>query len=466
MIRPTQKIQREPLPTMFEKMPPTAEEAEVNVIGAIFLNPNVLSDVCEQVSAADFQKPKYAQLFQLLIDLHQTNQPIEPNAVLTVMKSNRQIQTEDVEQLSNIIMFCVESTTTWVSAPYYARKVRECATRIRAMNTLWDALHALYVTDAPTQEVSDSAAAELMALEGEASVEIVSVKDLIEPAYKEIQERADAGVDVPMGFTTGLPDIDNMLGGLEDGTLTIVAARTSVGKTAFAQQVLEHIASGQAPGGGVSLEMSKKQLAYRLIASKAPVPNNLLRRPTRLDSDHWQKIHFAVAALEEINLFTAIAPGCTLERLVGIARRMHARGVRCLMIDHLGLMRVSGKRSGSTRNEDLGEITAGIKAIALDLKIPIVLLCQLNRIAATEKPALHHLRESGHIEEDADNVILLHRPNKDGNTEGGGLVAPDQEKAIAIIAKNRQGPCGEVDLTFFPSLVKFGCVSAPFGRVD
>ncbi len=454
---------RESLPTLFAKLPPTAQEAEVNVIGAIFRGPRVIADVCEAVSPGDFTQPDLAQLFRVLVDLHQTGQPIEPNAVLTVMQAQNLVAGEFVEKLSDRIIFCIESTVSAAAAAYYARQVRACADRRKAINVMWDGLNALYTTAAPTEEVADATASQLMAFDGEAAVEILTMPELIEPAYLEIQARAEAGVDKPMGLGTGLPDIDNILGGLEEGSLTVVAARTSVGKTAFAQQVVEHIAASQSPAGSVSLEMSRHQLAYRLMASKAPLPNSLLRRPTRMTDNDWTRLNEAVGALQSVGLFTAIAPGCTLEKLMGIARRMHSRGVRCLMIDHLGLMRTAGRKN-SSRNDDLGEITKGIKYMALDLKISVVLLCQLNRIAATEKPALHHLRESGHIEEDADNVVLLWRPMMAENTQTDGLLPPEQERAVAIIAKNRQGPTAEIDMVYFPPLVKFGCVARGYGN--
>ncbi len=458
MIKPI-KILRTSLPTLFEKAPPASPEAEINVIGGLIQRPQHINEISEVLDAEDFESLAIQNIYRVMIRLHETGQPLEPNAILTLVRAENPMDAEKrVDSAGDLLEKCVQSSMA-AETVYYAKKVKETAERRRAIVTLWEGLHGLYTTDAATPIITDSTVSELMAIAGEKAVKILTIAELLGPAYDEINDRAAADEDTPMGLSTGLPDLDNILSGLENGTLTIVAARTSVGKTAMTQQWAEHIAAGQAAVGCVSLEMSEKQLAYRLLAARSRVGNHLLRRPKRMNGNDWMALNAAMEALESIRLFTAIAPGCELGKLVSISRRMYSRGVRCLIIDHLGLMQAP-QRQGSNRNESLGEITSGIKRLALEMNIPVVLLCQLNRIAATEKPAIHHLRESGRIEEDADNVVLLHRPEMRENDEKG---LRDSEPAKALIVKNRNGPLAEVDLHYFPAQVRFGCpIRAPF----
>lgn len=430
---------------------PVDIESEMALLGAILVSDgDAIGDVAEIIKPFDFYKPAHVTLYSALLDLHDAGQKADIVKLNAWLRDRQKLEeVGGVQYVSDLI----NSVPSHTEATNYAKRVREKALLRSHVNTLVECVELAYKGDgAPASELIDDAVGRMMGLLGTGrATKIEPLADMVQEVVAEIAARSEMDNPPPLGLPTGLVDLDHLLVGLENGTQTILGARTSTGKTALGMQIAEHMSIKAGPVGVFCLEMTKKQLVYRLLSSKSGVSSWSLRTG-KIQSDEWPRIHRAEQDSYAVPISVCICPGLTLTSLRTISKRMVQRGVRAIFIDHLGLMRMP---RAENRNLALGEITAGIKSLAIELDIPAVVLCQLSRAAEdADRPSLRHLRESGHIEEDADNVILIHRPEfKERRKAGAHIDGP--EPVEFIVEKNRQGPVGTVEAWFDGATMTF-----------
>ncbi len=473
---------REPIGKLFDREPPRALEAEMSLLGAMVLDPRVIGDAIQIIKGPEaFYDSRHGAIYQALIfvydkfhsgDLVQIRQHLADRGALEQVGG-----IEYLEQLAS-------SVPVATNAPHFARIVAEKYKLRRlieaAGQVLFDTYHAGSTRDEDASVIIDAAEARIFEIaQDEMSADPQDLHTLIQIEY----DRLDAikeGRAAPDGVRCGLHDLDEKLGGFQPGEMIILAARPSMGKTALALNLAEQIALGTtgprqthpertpAPIGVFSLEMSKASLVQRLLSSYSGIDSDKIRRGTISVPEH-NAIVAHCEFLGRAPMFIDDTPGLTLLQLRARARRMVQRhSVKALVVDYLQLLTAPASARES-RQVEVSAISRGVKALARELKVPIICLSQLNRGPESRdqnRPRLSDLRESGSLEQDADVVLLLHREeyyhigDHDWHSEN-----PDKSGvAEIIIAKQRNGPTGSVNLTWDTDTTRFknyGGATAP-----
>ncbi len=452
--RPPFEPQRVELTKLFDKLPPQAIEAEMGLLGAIILDWKVAGDVLQLLSGAeDFYKPAHGTIYEALVKLYDANQPID------MIQLNQYLTDQGtLEQVGGLdyLVELAESVPSAASAMYYARIVKDKSVLRRLIDVAGKVLFQAYSSADPVQEqleLAEQAIFKIAERRGEQDVAVL--KDLLQTLYDQIASRVGQG-RVTSGLETGFFDLDEKTSGLQNGELVIVAGRPSMGKTAFAVNIAEHMAIVmQQPVAIFSLEMGKQQLAQRMLCSRSGVHSDKVRGNT-LDADDFNKLSMVVGQICDAPLYIDDTPSLSLLQLRAKARRMAAQfDIKALFIDYLQLMSHPGSDS---RQQEVSELSRGIKALARELSIPVVCLSQLNRgpeAREGHRPRMSDLRESGAIEQDADVVMMVHREEyyhdvtwQQENPDKVGL-------AEIIITKQRNGPTGTVELQFNNAITRF-----------
>lgn len=435
---------------LFNKLPPHAVEAEAALIGSIILDWRVAGDVVQILhSSEDFYKPAHASLYETLLELYDEHQSID-----MVQLNQRLVDKGILEQVGGLeyLVQLAEQVPSAASASHYARIVREKAIIRRLIEVSGNVLHACYNSAEPAQDLLDQAERQIFEIaEGRSDSDAQSLSELVEETLEAIQNAQDGRLMA--GIETGFFEFDEMTNGLQPGEMIIVAARPSMGKTAFALNVAEHMAMElKQPVAVFSLEMSRQQLAQRLLCSKSGVDSHKIRR-NLLSQQDLAELQYASVALSEAAMFIDDSPGLSLLALRAKARRLAARhGIKALLIDYLQLMSAPGSES---RQQEVSVLSRGIKALGRELGVPVICLSQLNRQAESReghRPRMSDLRESGSIEQDADVVCMLHREDYYHRGEEDYV---DTNIAEVILAKQRNGPTGTVKLTFHGDTTRF-----------
>ncbi|ALS25830.1 replicative DNA helicase [Paenibacillus cisolokensis] len=433
----------------FDRVPPQNMEAEQAVLGAVLLQSDALITAMERISSEDFYSVPHQQIFEAMIELAEDNQPIDL-VTLTAHLQNRQLL-EEVGGVSYLARL-VSSVPTAANVDYYAQIVEEKSMLRRLIRTA-------------TQIVSNgySAAEDVGALLNEAEQRIleisnrrsssgfVSIRDVLMEVFERVEflySHKGGTTGIPSGF----PDLDKMTSGFQRSDLIIVAARPSVGKTAFALNIAQNV--GVRAGETVaifSLEMSAAQLVQRMICAEANVDAGRMRTGF-LEGDDWEKLTMAIGSLSEAQIFIDDTPGITVADIRAKCRRLKKeRGLGMIVIDYLQLIQGRGK-PGENRQQEVSEISRTLKQIARELEVPVIALSQLSRGVEQrqdKRPMMSDLRESGSIEQDADIVAFLYRDDYyDKETEKKNIIE-------IIIAKQRNGPVGTVELVFLKNFNKF-----------
>ena len=425
-------------------------ETERSLLGGMLLDSRQIPDLLERVSAEDFARPNHRALFQLLVDLQGAQGAVDIVSLLDEVE--RRGESEDfggAAYLAGLPSSCPSVDNLHV----YATRVREHAVRRR----LLEAAQSI------AEEVQDGASDLATLLDG-AEKRIFDVSQLsgardwhqlslvLDEQMRAIEERAATPGDVT-GTTTGFVDLDRMLSGLHKTDLLILAARPAMGKTAFALNIGLNAALKDGVGVGIfSMEMSRQQLATRLLCAHARVDATRVRTGA-LDVDDWRRLGEAADHLHSLPFFIDDTPGLTIAQLRSKARRLRSEcpNLGLIVIDYLQLMQGSGGAKESRENA-VSAISRGLKILAKDLQVPVIALSQLNRSLESrtdKRPMPSDLRESGAIEQDADVILFIYRDE---------VYNPDSpEKGIAeiIIAKQRSGPIGKVKLAFLGQFTLF-----------
>ncbi len=441
---------------LFDKLPPHALEAEAAVLGSMILDWQCVGDVLQQLKPDDFYKQAHSAIYETLVELYDKEQNID-----MVLLNQRLKDKGQLEQLGGLdyLIELAEAVPSSASVGYYAKIVREKSVLRKLIEKAGTILYDCYNSASDVGELLDQAERAIFEIaETKTDNDASTLKVLLQETFDRI-EASDG--KLVTGVETGFYELDEMLNGMQKGEMLIIAARPSMGKTAFALNIAEHIGavSGQAVAV-FSLEMGKQQLAQRLLCSRSGVDSHKLRR-NMLNHDDFEKLTTAVGELSEAPIFIDDTPGLSLLALRAKARRLAARHhIQAIMIDYLQLMSAPGSES---RQQEVSVLSRGIKALARELSVPVMCLSQLNRTAEQReghRPRMSDLRESGSIEQDADVVMMLHREDYYHRGEEG---YEDNNIAEVIIAKQRNGPTGTVKLAFNGGTTRFNNLAQGYG---
>ncbi len=463
---------------LFDRTPPHAVDAERSLLGAILLDPGVLNDVVELLPGPEsFYKEAHSTIYKSLVDTFDAHQSGD---LVQLTESLRARGVLDRVGGTGYLMELAEAVPSAASAPYYARLIADSARLRKLIDAASEILHDAYTqadgTPDSAKRVIDLAEKRIFDIASEdINAEPESLKELLIAEMTRIDEADGKPIS---GIPTGFPDLDEMTSGLQPEEMMILAARPSMGKTAFALNLAEQIAFGgvtpwepkknarPVPVGIFSLEMSRGSLVQRLLSARSGVDASRLRSG-HVGEEEWRKLQQAADELSQAPMVIDDTPGMTVLTLRAKARRMKQRhDIGCIVIDYLQLLS-SPSSARESRQVEVSEISRSIKALARELKVPVICLAQLNRGAEQRegnRPRMSDLRESGSIEQDADVVALLHRESyyhrgdPAWDPKSPEFDEDNRDKlnlAELILAKQRNGPTGTVKLVWDSSVVRF-----------
>jgi replicative DNA helicase len=421
-----------------DRLPPHAIDAEMCLLASMILDREVIGQVIPLVDRNAFFQADHQIIFDIILKLYEQNRPVDA-VILRDELGRRQLLEEvgGVPYLAQIL----QSVPSSAHGAHYASIVREKYLLRQLIGASNETLRDAYAPHEKAELIVDRAEKRIFDIaERKVGGAAVRMEETLHEVLESIQDRGHPGL------ITGFFELDDMLNGLQKGEMIVVAGRPSMGKTALAMNLIEHIAADtMLPCAVFSLEMSKQQLAQRMLCSRGRVDAHKLRRGLLSDAE-YQHLAVVVGTLAKAPIFVDDSPGLTVLDLRAKSRRLKRQhDIRCLLIDYMQLMDCPGVDS---RQQQISEISRGIKAVARELEIPVVAVSQLNRSPEGReghKPRMSDLRESGSIEQDADVILLLHREDYYRLGEEG--YQPDNQAEI-IIAKQRNGPTGSTTLVF------------------
>lgn len=428
---------------------PASPEAEAALLGSMLLDRECIGDVIEKINADSFSLTEHRIIFEAIIALYEHNSEIDLILLRDELKKRKCLEAVGgVEFLVRI----ADSSPTSANALYYANIVHEKAMLRDLARACGEILHQACDDFGDVGGKLDEAEQRIFSVtERKIQGSAVPVKDLITQAFDLIEARK--GVDV-IGKPTGFMELDQMLCGLHDGEMIIIAGRPSMGKTSFALNLAEHMGVDESlPVAIFSLEMGRQQLVERFLCSRSGVDAQLVRKGM-LGAEDMGKLTQAGGELYEKPIFIDDTPGLTPLMIRAKSRRLKSRyDIQAIFIDYMQLMSLGGRVE--SRQQEISTISRYLKSLARELNVPVVVLSQLNRAAEGReghRPRMSDLRESGSIEQDADVIILLHREDY---YHKGEPEWEDSNTAEVIIAKQRNGPTGIVELIFDGRLTRF-----------
>lgn len=440
-------------PPRTERIPPQDLDAETSLLGSMMLHREAIETVLPIIGrheARCFYQPAHHALFQVLIDLYDQNKPIDLVVVKDELLRRRLIETIGGE---TYMIDLVESVGSWVHAEHYARIVRDKSMLRDLIECADQILQDAYAETDQARNILDRAEQAIFkATEQRVTGQATSLGGAITDVFRMIENRGEHYIS---GLPTGFVELDELTSGLQPGEMIIVAARPSMGKTALGLNLAEHLSADEKiPTAFFSMEMSRQQVAHRILCSRGKVDSHRVRRGM-LSEDQINRLAYVCQDLESAPMFIDDTPGMSILELRAKTRRLlRQHQIRCVVVDYLQLMHAPvAHRQQSNRQEEIATISRGLKALARELNIPIVAMAQLNRASEARegnRPRMSDLRESGAIEQDADVVVLLHREEyykpEDVSLRG---------KAELIVAKQRNGPTGKVMLHFNSQQTRF-----------
>ncbi len=443
-----------------DRLPPNSLEAEQGVLGCILLSPHDCMGECiEKLRAGHlvFYDLRHQTLFQTLCEMYDEKQGIDLITLQQRLKNKQQI--EGVGGLGYISSLS-DAVPSAANLQYYLDIVLEKYLLRKMVQTCTGIVGRVFDYEGEVDALLDEVERDILRIsEDRVSGTGLTIKELVNRAITKIEE-FHQNQGMLTGVATGFVDFDKMTTGMHEGEMIVVAARPSVGKTSLAMNIAEHVALDlKAPVGVFSLEMTADQLILRMLCSRSRVNLRNIRDGFLAERD-FPKLTGAAGKMAAAPLFIDDTAGLSILQLRAKARRMWQQyGIKLFVIDYLQLLHSTSRRA-ENRQQEISEISGGIKALAKELNVPVIVLSQLNRELEKrgpgERPRLSDLRESGAIEQDADLVGLLYRDTK--NKEGEEDPGESEQDAIPVklfIAKQRNGPTGDVDLTFLKSYTRF-----------
>ncbi|RJG23727.1 replicative DNA helicase [Paenibacillus thiaminolyticus] len=432
-----------------DRIPPQNLEAEQAVLGAILLQSEALITAMERIQPEDFYDPAHQMIYEAMIELGEENQPVDLITLTAKLQAKQQL--EDVGRISYLTKLA-NAVPTAANVDYYAQIIEEKSMMRRLIRTATQIVSEGYSGGEDVSGLLSDAERRILEISNRRSSSgFIAIKDVLMDVYERVEflsEHQGGTTGIPSGF----PDLDKMTSGFQRSDLIIVAARPSVGKTAFALNIAQNVGVRAKETVAIfSLEMSASQLVQRMICAESNVDAGRLRTG-QLEDDDWEKLTMSIAALSEAEVYIDDTPGVTVADIRAKCRRLKKeRGLGMILIDYLQLIHGRGK-PGENRQQEVSEISRTLKQIARELEVPVIALSQLSRGVEQrqdKRPMMSDLRESGSIEQDADIVAFLYRDDYyNQDTEKKNIIE-------IIIAKQRNGPVGTVELVFLKNFNKF-----------
>ncbi len=437
--------------TALERPLPHNLEAERSILGAVLLDNHALNAAVERLRTDDFFLPQHRHIFERMVQLAERQQAIDTITLMEDLARRGELEAAGgVPYLSQL----ADGLPRVTNVDHYARIVKEKAVLRNLIHSVSAIQEQALLAGDDADVILDRAESQIFQLaEDRVKAGLIGVKDLVKEGFDRLEKIFSEGRRIT-GLATGYASLDNETAGLQPSELIILAARPSMGKTALALNIAENVALRQRePVAIFSLEMSKESLLLRLLSSQARVDAHKFRTG-HLNRNDWSKVTTSLAELGEAPIWIDDSASSTVLEMGAKARRLKRdRGLALVIVDYIQLVVPTLNRRSSNRQEEVSSISRALKALAKELKVPVLVLSQLTRAPEREerKPQLADLRESGAIEQDADMVLFINRPNF-YKTD-----IPDEERAKAelIIAKQRNGPTGSLNFVFLSRHTRF-----------
>ena len=433
------------------KLPPQNIEAEQSILGGVLIENYAINKVMEVLAPDDFYRESHRKIYKALIDLSERDEPADLITLTNELKNNGHL---DSVGGASYITSLIDSVPTAANIEYYVKIVKEKAILRKLIQTSTEIITQSYEDRGDVEGFLDEAERAIFDIsENRVRPSFYSVKDVIKDSFK-ILERLYEKKELVTGVPSGFKELDRLTAGFQPSDLIIVAGRPSMGKTAFCLNVAQYAAiQKKIPIAIFSLEMSKEQLGIRMLCSEAHVEGTKLRSGFLSESD-WPRLTIAAGNLSDASIFIDDTAALTILELRAKARRLKTEqgGLGMVIIDYLQLMK--GRTRVESRQQEISEISRSLKALAKELRIPVIAVSQLSRKTEERtgnRPQLSDLRESGAIEQDADLILFIYRDEIYNRAEDN----PNKGKAEIIIGKQRNGPTGKVDLAFLDKFTTF-----------
>ena len=437
-----------------DRKPPYSPEAELSVLGGMFLDADAIVRAIELLDDSMFYREGHRRLFRAMVRLWERGDVVDPITLTEELKTAGDL---DAVGGTPFLARLQDAVPTAANLEYHARIVREKATLRRLIETATSIIQDTYGAQGDVDQLLDEAEQKIFQIaQTHDRKGFVWIKEILWPTFERIEQLQNSSSAVT-GVPTGFPDLDDLTAGFQPGDLIIIAARPSMGKTALTLNVAQHAAiSGRLPVAVFSLEMSKESLVQRILCAEGRVDAGRLRRG-RLRDDEYARLATAAGYLNTAPIYIDDTPAISVLETRAKARRLKADrpDLALIIVDYLQLMQ--GPARSENRQQEVSEISRSLKALAKELNIPVVALSQLSRAVESrpdKRPMMSDLRESGAIEQDADVIMFLYRPeyyygpvDKDGNSLEG--------RAELIVGKQRNGATGKVDLVFHKEFTRF-----------
>jgi replicative DNA helicase len=430
-----------------DRLPPQNIEAEQSILGAILIDNDALPKALEILDPEDFYKLSHRKIFNSMTELFEKNEPIDLITLTDQLKKKDDLEAVgDISYLSSL----ANMIPTAANIKYHAHIVREKALMRGLVRSATDIASKVYEDNHDAEDLVDYAEKLIFEISDKRiKASFVTLKQVIKDSFEMI-EQLYSKKETVTGVSSGFRDLDDLTTGFQRGDLIIVGGRPSMGKTAFVLNIAQHVGLDlREPIAIFSLEMAKEQLAFRMLCSEAMVNSNSIRKGF-IKKEDWHKLTSAASKLTDAPIFIDDSSGTTVLELRAKARRLKMEhGLSLVVVDYLQLMR--GKGTFERREQEISDISRSLKALAKELSVPVIAVSQLNRSVESRrppKPILADLRESGAIEQDADVIIFLYRAE---------VYEKEAKKGLAeiIIAKQRNGPTGIVNLAFMSNCTRF-----------
>lgn len=434
--------------SLLEKIPPQSREAETSVLGAMLMEESALVRALEILKPFYFYEDAHQKIFTAGQSLFEKNQAVDLVTVAEELKKRKQL--EEVGGASYLAQLTA-SVPTAVNLEHYAEIVKEKALLRHLISTATQILQETYEPESEVNTLLDRAEQRIFEIsQHQIEGKFIPLKEVIRTSIETIDQLYQRKEHVT-GLATGFKEFDSKTAGLQPSDLIVVAGRPSMGKSAFVTSICEHAGVElKKPIAFFSLEMSKEQLVQRMLCSHARVDAQKVRTGY-LSHQDWPKLTAAAGKLSEAPIFIDDSPTLTALALRAKARRLRSQHqIELVVVDYLQLMQ--GLASSENRQQEISEISRSLKALARELRVPVIAVSQLSRAVESRtgnRPQLSDLRESGAIEQDADVVVFLFREEYYHPAE------ENRNKAEAIIAKQRNGPTGSIDLVFLKEWTRF-----------
>lgn len=426
------------------KILPNNEEAESSVLGAILIDKDAIGTVTQIITSKDFYSDINGIIFDSMLSLYEARKPIDILTLTSHLKKNKNIPKIDSSYLADL----VEGVPTAANVEHYAILIKEASTKRSLIKIGTELAELGFNEEKEVNELIDKAESSIFSVsQGYTSKTFIPIKEALAGSFDRIDELHKKGKGL-RGIQTGFTDLDNLLSGMQASNLLILAARPGQGKTAMVVNIAQHVAVSENQGVGIfSLEMSQEELVDRFLVGQSDVDAWRLKTG-RLSESDFTKLSQAMGELADAPIYIDDTPGISMTEMRTKARRLQMEhNIEFLIVDYLQL--ADPGRRYDNRVQEVSIISQSLKKLARELKIPVLAVSQLSRAVehrGEKKPQLADLRESGSIEQDADVVMFIYRPE-------GEMANVMQTKLL--VAKHRNGPMGEIDLLFRGDRIKF-----------